>query len=553
MARLPMAFLPTLGLVFALISLAPAVVAQNQLPLASPTAQLRGVAPMALTGDQRAAFDAYLADAMSRFGVPGASVAVVQNGEVVYLHGFGVREAGLDSPVDPDTLFAIASTTKAFTSAMAATVVDDGSLSWDTPVVEMLPDFAMPDPMLTAQVTEADAFCMCTGVPGRTWQIVFNANRGTPQRLIASVAAMPLIAPFGDQFQYNNQIYAVGGYAATRAAGGASDDLNRAYQQAMRDRILNPTGMTRSTFTLDQVLTEGNYTHPHVTDLAGNTAPISLLTTAHLAETGAGPSGALWSSARDMACWLQLQLSDGVAPDGTRVVSTDNLLRTRAPRTSIPPDPDQPALINDASQYYAMGWEVGDYMGQPIVHHSGSILGFNSQVTFLPDAGLGIVILTNGGLGAKPFTLAARFRLLELLFNQPQQYDAIAAKDLNYNLNAFAAFKADLRPVDPAAVTPFLGRYVNAAMGDVAISLQDGRLVLDTGGYRSELMVQVDDAGNMIGYGMIDPPMGGPGLTVTFAFGSDGRPEMTLKAAGELSDDEKQGPATTTNYLFQQP
>jgi CubicO group peptidase (beta-lactamase class C family) len=411
----------------------------------------------------------------------------------------------------------------------------------------------MPDPALTPRVTEADAFCMCSGVPGRTWQIVFNANRGTPQRLIASVAAMPLTAPFGEQFQYNNQVYAVGGYAATRAAGGASDDLNHAYQQAMRDRILNPLGMARSTFTLDQVLSEGNYTHPHATDLDGDTEPISLLTTAHLAETGAGPSGALWSSASDMARWLQMQLADGVAPDGNRVVSADNLLRTRAPRVPIPSDPDQPDVINEASQYYAMGWEVGDYLGQPLIHHSGSILGFNSQVTFLPDDGLGIVILTNGGLGAKPFTLAARFRLLELLFDQPQQYDGIAFKDFSDSLSAFATFKAGLRPINPATVAPYEGRYTNPAMGDVILFLHNGKLVLDTGGYRSQVVAEFDGDGNVIGYGLSDPPLGGPGLTLTLQLGADGRPQVSLKAAGELSDDEEEGPVTTTTYLFQQP
>jgi CubicO group peptidase (beta-lactamase class C family) len=559
MSRWPIFLLPIVGALLAIFSLSPAVVAQVTAPAPTPGAELRGVAPLPLTGERRAAFEAYLADAMNRLGVPGASVAVVQDGEVVYLQGFGVKAVGGDAPVGPNTLFAIASTTKAFTSAMAATLVDDGQLSWDTPVVDMLPDFAVADPALTPRVTLADAFCMCTGIPGRTWQIVFNANRLTPQRLIASVADMPLTTPFGEEFQYNNQIYAVGGYAAAVAAGGAPRDLNHAYQQAMRDRILNPIGMTRSTFTLNQVLADGDYTHPHATDLAGNTQPISLLTTAHLAETGAGPSGALWSSARDMARWLQTQLAGGVAPDGTRVVSTANLLRTRAPRVPIPPDPNTLDVINDVSQYYAMGWEVGDYKGQPLIHHSGSILGFNSQVTFLPDANLGVVILTNGGLGAKPFTLAARFRLLELLFNQPEEYDAVAVQSLEQDSSAFTAFQAQLRPIEPAAVAPHQGHYTNPAMGDVNLSIQDGKLVLDTGGYRSELQAQVDDTGRVIGYGLIEPPLGGPGLSVTFRHGSDGRPEMVVTAQGELpaADSDSEAPdaenAPATTYVFRQP
>jgi hypothetical protein len=113
-----------------------------------------------------------------------------------------------------------------------------------------------------------------------------------------------------------------------------------------------------------------------------------------------------------------------------------------------------------------MGWIVGDYKGQPLIHHSGNYLGFASQVSFLPDAGLGIVILTNGGdIGGTYFTLAARFRLLELLFNQPEEYDAVAAQAVQDDIRERADFQAQLRPVDPAAVAPYQGRYTNAALG----------------------------------------------------------------------------------------
>jgi CubicO group peptidase (beta-lactamase class C family) len=553
MPRRLIGFLPLVGVLLALVPLDRSAEGWATAPATTPAVDLRGVAPLPLTGERRAAFEAYLADIMNRFGVPGASVAVVQNGEVVYLQSFGVKELGGAAPVSPDTLFAIASTTKAMTSAMAATVVDDGFMSWDTPVVQMLPAFAVADPALTPRLTVADAFCMCTGLPNRTWQIVFNASGLTPERVIASVADMPLTAPFGEQFQYTNQMYAVGGFSATVAAGGAPNDLNHAYHLAMRDRILGPIGMIRSTFTLDRVLADGDYAHPHAGDLEGHTRPLSLLATARLAEMGAGPSGALWSSAREMARWLQTQLADGVAPDGTRVVSAANLQRTRAPRVPIPPDPEAPALLNDASRYYAMGWEVGDYRGQPLIHHSGGILGYNSQVTFLPDAGLGVVILTNGGPGAVPFTLAVRFRLLELLYGQPPEYDALAVQRLKAESSALAAFHAQLRPVEPAAVAPFQGRYANPTMGEVILSLQGGRLVLATGTYRSELWVQLDEAGRTIGYGFIDPPLAGPGLTVTFRRDGDGRPEMVLTAHGEIPDAEQDGEDPATTYVFRRP
>jgi CubicO group peptidase (beta-lactamase class C family) len=548
--RSVMVSLSIMGIVLAFAGITPAAMAE---PTASATAapkDMRGVAPLPLSGARRAAFETYVADGLKRFGVPGTSVAVVQGGDVVYLQGFGVKETGRSALVGPDTLFAIASTTKALTSAMAATVVDDGLMSWDTPVQRLLPEFALADTTLASRLTVADAFCMCTGIPDRTPQIIFSLPSLNPQHLIGSVADMPLTAPFGQRFQYSNQMYDVGGYAATVAAGGAPDDLNHAYHLAMRDRLLVPLGMTRSTFSIDRVLADGDYTHPHAADIENRTRPISLLATARLAERGAGPAGALWSSAREMARWLGMQLANGVAPNGRRVVSAANLLRTRAPRVPIKPEPDAPGLINDASRHYAMGWEVGAYKGEPVIHHSGSILGFNSQVTFLPEAGFGVVILTNGGPGAVPFTLAVRFRLLELLFDQPQEYDALAVQRLEAEAKAFAAMRAELRAVDAAAVAPWQGRYTNKAMGEVALVLSDGKLVLDAGAYHSELRAQVDKAKGAVTYGFIDAPLAGPGMFVTLRRDGGGRPEIVLIVKGEVSDAKEASGTPATIYVF---
>ena len=168
-------------------------------PPATPSADLAGVAPLPLTGERRAAFEAYVAEAINRLGVAGASVAVVQGGEVVYAQGFGVRALGGTDPVTPDTLMMIGSVTKSMTSTMAATVVDDGWLSWDTPLVELLPDFAVADPQLTPRLTLADAFCACTGLPRRDLELMFHFNDLTPDRLIAQVAELPLTAPYGER------------------------------------------------------------------------------------------------------------------------------------------------------------------------------------------------------------------------------------------------------------------------------------------------------------------------------------------------------------------
>ncbi len=381
-------------------------------------------------------------------------------------------------------------------------------------------------------MTVADAFCACTGLPRRDPEIIFNFDSLTPEQLIAQVADLPLIAPFGEQFQYNNQLYAVGGYAAAAAAGAAPDALFEGYRLAMRERLLNPIGMHRSTFALEDVLTSGDYALPHSRDLEGRTRPVPLLTDEGFVSAVA-PAGALWSNAREMARYVQTELANGVAPDGTRVVSESNLERTRAPRVSIPAQPGLPPVFVESAQHYGMGWLIGSYYGQPLISHSGGTLGFGSEVAFLPEADLGIVILTNNVQAGGPFALAVQFRLFELLFDQPPAFEALLGQVLEAQVAQLAALQAELGPIDPAIVSPYLGRYVNPALGEVELELRDGRLVFDAGEIRSELRPRIDDAGQVVAYVFTDPPLAGAPVPVTLRQGTDERPEIVATVQGD--------------------
>jgi CubicO group peptidase (beta-lactamase class C family) len=501
-------------------------------PAVAPSPDLSGVEPLPLTGARRVEFEAYIADQMAMLGVPGASIAVVQGGQVVYAQGFGVKELGGTAPVTPDTLLMIGSVTKSMTSTMAATVVDDGWLSWETPVVDELTTFAVADPELTPRLSVADAFCACTGLPRRDMEIIFNFDSLTPERLIAQVPELPLTAPFGEAFQYSNQMYAVGGYAAAAAAGANPNDLYGGYALAMQERLLNPLGMDRSTFSLADVLASGNYALPHTGDLEGRKRPVPLLTDQSFA-TAVAPAGALWSSARDMARYIQMELADGVAPDGTHVVSTENLERTRAPRVVIPAQPGLPPLFAEAGQHYAMGWLVGEWKGQPLLSHTGGTFGFGAEVAFMPEADLGIVILTNDVQAGGTLALTVQFRLFELLFDQPAEFGPLASQFIEAQAAQLAQVRTQLQPVDPAAVDAYLGRYANPALGEVELSQRDGALVLDAGEFRSELRSLADEAGTVDGYVMVDPPLAGAPIRFTFEQVGDGGPEMTMMIEGD--------------------
>lgn len=507
---------------FMLVGTPFAVLAQESTPQASP-GSLSGVQPLPLTSARAAELETYIEEMLAETHVPGAAVAVVQKGEIVFLEGFGVRELGRSEPVTPETMMMIGSVTKSMTALMAATLVDSGELTWETPVADLLPGFAVADPELTQQLNVRNAFCACTGVPQRDGDFIFNSDAYTPQMLIASVADFPLTAPLGELFQYSNQMFAIGGYAATAAAGGNPDDLYDAYAATMRRQVLDPMGIAASTFSLDDVRASGNSAMAHGQDLSGAYQVMNLDDEDSFVRSVA-PAGALWSSAAEMARYLQIELARGVAPDGVRVVSEENLEATWAQQVALPESQYGPEELATMAHGYGLGWVLGDYRGQPLIWHNGGTFGFSSHLAFLPEADLGIVVLTNGA-SADILTLAIQFRLFELLFDQPRSFDELATMEIEATAEGFAARQALLGAVDVAAIRPYMGVYQNDALGEVTISQQGDMVLFDAGELQSALTPLLGEEGEVVAYMLADPPFGGAAVTLETDAGS---PLMTL-------------------------
>jgi CubicO group peptidase (beta-lactamase class C family) len=507
---------------------------------ATSQADLTGVEPLPLTHERRAAFEAYVADAVLRFGVPGASVAVVQNGEVVYLNGFGVAQLGSTQPVNPDTMMMIGSITKPMTTMLAASLVDDGRLTWDTRLVDLLPAFAVDDPALTERLTVRDAFCNCSGVPGLNIESSFESGTLTPDSVVTALSGVAPAAPYGEQFIYNNLLVATGGYALGVADGGGSNAVGLAYDLALRERILGPIGMAHSTFDPEAALSSGDYALPHAADLSGTLRPVPL--TAERGLLPYRPAGALWSNAREMARFLQTELAGGVAPGGTRVASVENLEETWAPGVTVPNLYGGPPAVGATRSRYGLGWFNGEYRGLRMISHAGGTAGYSAEIAFLPEADMGIVILTNSlSLTPMPlaFEFAVQFRLFELLFDQPADFDA----ELAALTETTAAARAPLTlgAVDPDAVAPYVGRYRNSALGEVSISMRGNRLVLDAGELSSELRPLSDDGGETV-YILHDPPLSlfseAYGATVRFSGGGDA-PQLTITVPASITGPEQ--------------
>jgi CubicO group peptidase (beta-lactamase class C family) len=458
----------------------------------------------------------------------------VQDGAVAFLQGFGVRERGRTQPVTPDTLMGVGSATKSFTTTLAATLVDAGRLQWETSVVDLLPGFSLSDPEIAEHLTISDLFSAASGLPRRDLELVFEPDAYTPEGLLSAVASFPLVGPTGERYRYSNQAFTIGGYAAAVADGATPDDLRNGYFLSVQDRVLNPTGMDRSTFELAEVLRSGDYAVPHSTGLDGAPMSVPLQVDSHF--TGAvAPAGGLWSSARDMALYLQMQLASGVAADGTRVVSTENLERTWQPGVSVPPAPELPPLVSQSLETYGLGWYVGHYDGLEVVSHSGGTYGFGTEVAFLPEARLGIAVLANDVVCGALVGFAAQYRLLEIVFDQEPAVEAGFASFLAAVKAQRASLASLLRPIDPAALAPFIGRFRNPDLGDVEFRIEKGELLFDAGEVHSRLAPLAALPGLPAQYIIIDPPLHAAPAFFTFQFVENApRPALTLR--GEYGD-----------------
>lgn len=456
---------------------------------------LRGVAPARFTPAMLAEVDGFVADTMARYGIPGAAYAVVQDGEIVHAAGIGVTELGGEEPFTPETMLPVASVTKPMTTTFMAALVDAELMRWDTPVVEILPSFAVADAAITPRLTMRDLVCACTGVPRRDLELAFEAASLNAADVIASLREFAFYTPVGEAYQYSNQMAAAGGYIAAIAAGGELETAYADYAQGMEERVFGPIGMDDTTFSREEATDPGSYALPHALTLDGELASFSLMADV---DTGVvAPAGGAWSNVEDLARFVITQLQGGVAPDGARVVSEESLAETWKPGVQIAPGVS-----------YGLGWTVTDYMEQPLLYHTGGTLGYNAEISFLPEAGIGVAVVLNRG-NVLAFAEAVRNRVLESAFGQPPAGDAGVAFAVEQQRAYVAGVASSIVPLDEKMVAPFLGMWTHPTLGEIALRLEDGRLIADAGEIASELAAAHDAATGESFYVTVTPPFVG--------------------------------------------
>jgi len=422
-------------------------------PPTVPAGAAASNAQVAVTNDMLETFEATLADAMDAFPVPGMAVAIVQGDTIVYAQGFGLRNRDGAVPVTPETLFRVGSDTKPMTALLLATLVDDGQLEWDQPVSAIWPDLDMPTAELTEAVRVRDLLSMRTGL-GADPMLALYAGDRTPADTLELLATLPVVAEPGEAYHYNNQVYAATGYIGALATGAEMGELQEAYRTLMQERVFTPIGMTSATLENDMELTSSNYAVPYAPHL------LEGVVVANMRDIGGDlPAGGVAASVTDMARFLLTMLNEGVAPDGTRVVSAETLAELWEPQISIPGAGAEHPLIATAS--YGMGWAVYELAnGVRMIGHNGAIDGYSATMAFIPEADVGIVALNNASVDfGGDLNGLARDLLVSLLYDlEPavvERYTStLAAEQEQYGLLA-----DQVQPVDPDAVAPYVGQY----------------------------------------------------------------------------------------------
>lgn len=415
-----------------------------------------------------AAIDAVMTKALAVWHIPGASIAVVKNGEVVYLKGYGVRDISTKEPVTPDTLFALASMTKAFTSTAVGTLVDEKKMSWDDPVRKHLDYFHLSDPCADWQVTMRDIMSHRTGLGGHE-ELLFGApfNR---EEAIRRIGRVSLDHSFRSGYEYQNQMFIAAGEAAAAAAHQSWEDL-------VRSRITGPLGMTRTKFSIADARATDDHAvgHSWKEDRTVSVFP-------WYDDTNVGPAGSMHSSARDLSRWLLLQLSDG-AVDGKRILSAESLAETHMPQTVIRVENSSKENNPETNMMaYALGWFAQDYRGEYLVWHSGSLNGFRAMTTLLPDRSIGFVILTN--LGRTPPRNAMRSNLVDLLTGKPKRdwnayYLALETKRDDESAAKKKIAESIRKNAPPThELSAYAGEYQHPAYGIATVTAQGNALRL---------------------------------------------------------------------------
>jgi CubicO group peptidase (beta-lactamase class C family) len=417
--------------------------------------------------------EAYVEKARRDWEVPGLALAIVKHDSVIFAKGFGTRTLGRDEPVNEHTLFAIGSSSKAFTAAAVALLVDEGKIRFTDPARRHLPQLRFYEEYVTREITIRDLLSHSSGLPryDQLWGL-FNYPR---EEILRRVQYLEPNTSFRSTYGYQNIMFLAAGELVHAVDGRSWDDF-------IARRIFEPLGMTRSTTTIRLLEGRDNVATPHgrVND--------AIVAIPYRNIDNIAPAGSINSSVRDMAEWVRLQLGRGVH-NGKRLLSDSVMREMHTPQTVI----RRPARDEQANPFtnfaaYGLGWMLEDYRGRKVIHHGGNIDGMTALVALLPNDSVGFVLLENlNGSGLRTPLMHYIFdRFLDADERDWSREYLERARQARVRAAANGDSTAqpptrvpDTRPSRPLA--RYAGTYENPIYGEVVVAEENGKLVLRAG------------------------------------------------------------------------
>lgn len=455
----------------------PAGAASTPPPISTdPVAAPQPMRPLGLSD-----FDDYVAHVRDAFDVPGIAVAIVKDGHVVLEKGYGKRQVADDKPVDKNTLFAIASNTKAFTAASLSQLADAGKLDMGERVTDILPWFRMSKPYITHEMRVRDLLAHHSGLSLGAGDLLYWPTTDYSSKEVAQhLANVPVDNGFRSQYFYDNILFGVASMVVEKASG-------ESYHDYLNTHFFQPLGMDDTRFNFHYIKDSDHdvamgYAKYNFKDLK----PVD-----KLAWGNASGAGGIYSSVHDMSKWIIAQLNGGVYgenEDGSekRLFSKKRHQEMWSVQTPIHPDKsdiDELAAITPDYAGYGEGWFLSQYNRHKMVYHTGGWPGFVSRVTMIPDMDLGMVVLTNQQSGAAFQSIT--YRILDAYMDKDRTdwvavYEKANAQQKGHADKVKQEHK-DAREKDVGPSLPlddYAGTYHDKWYGNVDIVKKDGHLVM---------------------------------------------------------------------------
>ncbi|HLK27559.1 MAG TPA: serine hydrolase [Puia sp.] len=418
--------------------------------------------------------DTLVQRSMKAFDVPGIAVAVIKDGKVIHSKGYGVRSLNTMQKVDENTLFGIASNSKAFTAAALGILVDEGKLKWDDKVRDYIPEFKLYNPYVTEEFTIRDLLTHRSGLGMGAGDLMFfpDSSDFVLKDIIYNLRFLKPVSSFRSKYDYDNNMYIIAGEVIARASGQSWDDF-------IEERIMKPLGMSNSAASPDRVKDKSLMIDGH----AAVNGKVQVIARSSLKVGHA--AGGINSSIADLSKWVLLQLNHGKYGDGKQLFSDNVHEEMWSPQTILQVRGPGPYNTHFAS--YGFGFGLSDVKGYKQVTHTGGLEGMVTQITMIPELNLGIIVLTNqqeGGAFSSItnqikdgyFGITGTDRVAEYSANRKKQLEgANKLVDSIWNEINEAGRKNTSKDY-----SLYLGTYNDKWFGDVIISMKNGKLWFDS-------------------------------------------------------------------------